>query len=67
MLADERLIGVVQVEKPRQLLGGGIAGEASVTMCLAVRKEADRTGRRYAAIAGFAARLPSSSVARSRG
>ena len=57
VLADERSVGIVEMEEPRQLLGCGIAGEASVATGLAIREEADRHGGRLCRSRGFGGAL----------
>lgn len=42
MLADEGMIGVIQMEVPRELVGGGVADEAAVSICLIAGQEPDR-------------------------
>ncbi len=67
VLGDEGAISVVEVEMASELLGSGLACETSVAARLVVGEEADRHPLGYAAIAGLGVRLPSSSLARTRG
>lgn len=67
MRTDECLVRVVEMEVTRELFRCRIADEGTIAQCLVVREKADRHCSGYAATLDRARRLPSSSLARSRG
>jgi hypothetical protein len=67
MRADERPVRVVEMKMTRELFRCRFAGEGTIAQCLIVREKADRHRSDYAAILDRAPRLPSRSLARSRG